>query len=291
MLGKPSYIICRHNADLEEIPIQNEYFLLVVLMSGKLDFCEGGSSFLAEAPCCICFNEKENPKLERAEDADYFCIYFRPEILDADLTFDFLQNCCYKDVAHTHEMFLLSPFWEDCLKGPIEGETFHAVWEASENLYEEMEKERDLHWYYRCRSWFMEILIGLERMAKFPKRLSSVEVTAGYISDKRLRAAVIYIERNYNKKIELKDVGASCGLNHTTLTALFKREMKMTIAEYIMYCRIKAARKLLRSTELSVKEIAADCGFKTEAHFCRVFKEYQNETPGEFRRRKMRKSG
>lgn len=37
--------------------------------------------FQTEAPCCIRFSEKENPKLERAEDADYFSSYFRPETL------------------------------------------------------------------------------------------------------------------------------------------------------------------------------------------------------------------
>lgn len=289
MKKENNYIVCCHNDSLNEIPIKNEYFLLVVLLSGKLFFSMENSSFLAEAPCCVCFDESENLKARETSDAEYFSIYFHPKVLNVNMTFDFLRNCLFDDISLIHEIFLLTPFLEKCLKEPLSGEAFPEIKKLCISLYEEMMLERDAYWNYRCRTWFLEILIALERMADIPKKMSSTEAAAGFLFDKRIRAAVVYIEEHYAEKIELKDVAASCGLNPTTLTESFKRNLDMTVTKYITYCRIKNARKLLRTTELSIKEIAVNCGFRTEAHFCRIFKEWQKETPGGFRRRKIEK--
>ena len=279
-------IWCRKNGDVSEKEMTEDCFMLLVLQSGRLEFCLEESFTDVEGPCCVCFAANEKPKLIRSTEAEYFLIGFLPEMINENMTLELVQEATYEDVAQVHDLFLLSPFLEKKLKGPISGEGFLLLWQACENLKEELEKEGEDYWNYKCRSYFMEILIELERLADITKKMCAEEATVRYLKHKSVKDAVKFIEKGYGKKIEVKDVAASCGLNPTTLTALMKQETGMTVMEYIQHYRIKVSKQLLISTKLTSKEIALQCGFRTAAHFCRVFKERHGKTPEEFRKRK-----
>lgn len=55
------------------------------------------------------------------------------------------------------------------------------------------------------------------------------------------------------------------------------------IMEDVITARIEMAKKLLNETNLTLAEIGTKCGYKTEYHFMRQFKEYTGSTPTEFR--------
>ena len=286
---KENEIRCQRNGSLEKVQIKNESFLLIVLLSGELDFYMGESLILAESPCCICFDESEDPKFGNVEGAEYFCIYFRPEYLNATMTFEFLRSCSFEDVALVHDSFLLFPFQEKSFRVPFGEEQFFEMQQACVNLNEEMKKDRDLNWHYRCRSYFMEILLCLEKMTDITKRLCAEEATVRVITNKKVKAAIKYVATYYPERIGLKDIADSCGLNHTTLTALMKQEMGVTVMEYLRYYRMRTSKQLLVASELTVKEIARSCGFKSEAHYCRIFKKRCGRTPEEYRQKERKK--
>ena len=56
------------------------------------------------------------------------------------------------------------------------------------------------------------------------------------------------------------------------------------MSSYISNLRIQKAMELLRETDDSVKEIAAQTGFASDLSFIRAFKKQQNETPGQYRK-------
>lgn len=280
-------IWCRKNDGLSKKEMMEECFTLLVLQSGRMEFCLEESFTVVEGPCCVCFAANERPKLIKPAGAEYFLIGFWPEIINENMTLEFVQEATYEDIAQVHDLFLLSPFLEKKLKGPVSGEGFSLLWQACENLNEELKKEEDVCWNYKCRSYFMEILIELERLVDITKKICAEEATVRYLSNKSVKDAVKFIEKRYSKKIEVRDVAVSCGLNPTTLTTLMKQETGMTVKEYIQHYRIKAAKQLLISTNLTSKEIALQCGFRTASHFCRVFKERHGRTPEEFRKRKQ----
>lgn len=284
-------IWCRKNGDVSKKEMTEACFMLLVLRSGRLEFCIEESFTGVEGPCCVCFAANEKPKLMGPIGAEYFLIGFQPEMINENMTLELVQEAIYKDVAQVHDLFLLSPFLEKKLKGPISGEGFLLLWQACENLNEELKKEGDSYWHYRCRSYFMEILIELERLADITKKMCAEEATVRYLNHKSVKDAVKFIEKGYSKKIEIKDVAASCGLNPTTLTTLMKRETGMTVMEYIQHYRIKVSKQLLISTKLTSKEIALQCGFRTAAHFCHVFKKRHGRTPEEFRKEKWENDG
>ncbi|MEE1048164.1 MAG: helix-turn-helix transcriptional regulator, partial [Clostridia bacterium] len=59
----------------------------------------------------------------------------------------------------------------------------------------------------------------------------------------------------------------------------FRRDFNKTVTEYIREKRISYADTLLKTTNLSVSEIAFGCGFQSIQTFNRLYKEYYNQTP------------
>lgn len=286
--GKEVYVECRKNGGLEQIDNKDENFLMVVLLDGNLAFRVGEASYEAQAPCFLCFDEKETPEFEKPGKAEYYRIYFHPVFLNINMTFELIRSHNYEDIAQAHNLFLLKPFLENKYVVPI-GEDFLGKMRSScESLERETVKQPDWYWSCRCRSYFMELMMALERQdGLYEKEAAKDEISAA--SYRKLQKAVEYIEGHYNEPITLNDVTEHCGLNHTSLTALFKQEMQTTVMKYLTRYRIKAAKKHLAFTDLPLKEIASRCGFKTAAHFSRVFKEMVGETPAAFRRMALEK--
>lgn len=286
--GKEVYVECRKCGGLEQIDNKDENFFMVVLLDGNLSFRVGELPYEAKAPCFLCFNERETPEFEEPGRAEYYRIYFHPVFLNINMTFKLIRSYNYEDIAQAHNLFLLKPFLENKYVVPM-GEDFREKMRSScESLERETVKQPDWYWSCRCRSYFMEIMMALERQnSLYEKEMTEDRISA--VNHMKLQKAIEYIEGHYNEPITLKDITEHCELNHTSLTALFKQEMQTTVMKYLTEHRIKAAKKHLAFTDLPLKEIASRCGFKTAAHFSRVFKEITNETPAAFRRTALEK--
>ena len=72
---------------------------------------------------------------------------------------------------------------------------------------------------------------------------------------------------------------------HTVFTAWFG----MPPHQFVSACRIEAAKAALRSDRSSMIEIASDCGFSSQAHFCAQFKRATGQTPLQYRKVKLSK--
>jgi len=71
---------------------------------------------------------------------------------------------------------------------------------------------------------------------------------------------------------------------------LFKDSTGLGVREYAKKKRLLAAAELLKTTDLSVKTIAAELGYRSPAHFARRFKEQFHVSPTDFRRQTLRQS-
>lgn len=287
--GKVVYVECRRNGRLEHIDNKDESFLMVVLLAGKMSFQINGTQHFAEAPCFLCFNEKETPDFDSLENAEYYRIYFHPVFLNVNMTFSFIRSDDYEDIVQAHNLFLLKPFLEHRYIVPMDGDFLLRMQTACEGMEKELAEQSDWYWSCRSRSYFMEVILALERMDELYKKETQKEDLVSPMNDRRLRTAMDYMESHYSESLTLEEITKHCGLNHTTLNELFKQEMRMTVMEYLTHYRIKVARKHLAYTELPLKEIADRCGFKTVQHFSRVFKEKVGETPLTFRREAVEK--
>ena len=73
-------------------------------------------------------------------------------------------------------------------------------------------------------------------------------------------------------------------MSESHLSRKFKAHTGIGINEYITYVRITNAEKLLRETELSVTEVADQCGYSDSNYFSTVFKRIKGITPQKCRK-------
>ena len=289
--GKVAKIECVRNDRLQNIDIKDKCFLLIILTAGKLEFKVENEQFYTAAPAFICFDETQNPVLISKRKAQYTCIYFHPEFLNVNISFELLRKKDYGDIASTHDLFLLKPFINKAYVVPIAEAQLEKIMQSAGYMQEELKNQRDWYWSCRGRSYFMEIIIALERMYG----LIGYGVThqksdnTPIIKNAKLRDAVLYIESRFDESITLPDIAKAAGMNHTTLTALMKEELGLTAIEYLMKYRITVAEKQLEFTSVPIKDIANMTGFKTVQHFSRVFKSQTGATPAEFRKSAVQK--
>ena len=289
--GKVAKIECVKNDRLQNIDIKDKCFLLIILTAGKLEFKVENERLYAATPAFICFDETADPVLISKQKAQYTCIYFHPEFLNVNMSFEMLCKKDYGDIASTHDLFLLKPFTDKAYVVPIAETQLEKIVQAADCLQTELENQRDWYWSCRGRSYFMEIIIALERMYG----LIGYGVThqksdnTPIVKNAKLRDAVLYIESRFDESITLPDIAKAAGMNHTTLTALMKEELGLTAIEYLMKYRITVAEKQLEFTSVPIKDIANMTGFKTVQHFSRVFKSHTGTTPAEFRKSAVQK--
>lgn len=280
---------CGKNNALDNIDIKNKYFLLVVLLTGKVEVSAKKTTIFAEGPCVLCFDESENPGFEAVVEAEYFCIQFHPRILDNSLLFEALRESVCVEIAQSHNVLLLYPFTDkNCY---VQGDKAYMEQfrETCEALYQEACEIREESQMYHCRSYLMEILITLERMVALQNRMGSNEASFRFIKDQKVKIAIRYIMENFEKDIGLQDIVECCGINATSLNKAMKQRVGRTAKEYLSNYRIRIARDLLASTDKPIKEIALQCGFKTVQHFSRVFRRRVKCSPAEFRQRQLEK--
>ena len=64
---------------------------------------------------------------------------------------------------------------------------------------------------------------------------------------------------------------------------LFKREVGVSVWNYLTQLRMERAKKLLEETDLRSYEIAFQVGYDNPSYFSRIFKKYEQMTPNEYR--------
>ena len=206
--GKIAKIECVRNDRLRNIDIKDKCFLLIILTAGKLEFKVENEQFYTAAPAFICFDETQNPVLISKRKAQYTCIYFHPEFLNVNISFELLRKKDYGDIASTHDLFLLKPFINKAYVVPIAEAQLEKIMQSAGYMQEELKNQRDWYWSCRGRSYFMEIIIALERMYG----LIGYGVThqksdnTPIIKNAKLRDAVLYIESRFDESITLPDI-------------------------------------------------------------------------------------
>ena len=93
-----------------------------------------------------------------------------------------------------------------------------------------------------------------------------------------------YVKNNLSRKITLSDLSWKLHCSTVTLTEHFKNEFGITIMEYVMKKRMEKARRLLLNSELSIREVAEECGFSDNEYFSRCFKDVHGVSPNVWRK-------
>lgn len=93
-----------------------------------------------------------------------------------------------------------------------------------------------------------------------------------------------YLDINYAEKIKLRDVAKSFGIHPNYLTRIFHEKYGISPKQYLISLKLKKARRLLTTTELSVSVISSSLGFDDQLAFSKIFKKEFAVSPSEYRK-------
>ncbi len=96
-----------------------------------------------------------------------------------------------------------------------------------------------------------------------------------------------YVQENVQSQVTRESVAKHFALAPSHVSRLFRRQGMMRFNDYVNLARVTRAKFMLRSYNLTVKEIAAQCGYRDTAYFCRIFKTVCKVTPSQFRTREV----
>lgn len=98
-----------------------------------------------------------------------------------------------------------------------------------------------------------------------------------------------FVEKNYMNSCSLYDLSRHTGYDYAYLSRYFKKNVGISYNDYVNQYRISEACYLLQNREMTILDIASECGFNNVRSFNRHFREQLNTTPAEYRKQ-IRKS-
>lgn len=99
-----------------------------------------------------------------------------------------------------------------------------------------------------------------------------------------VRQILVTIDASLDSDLSLKRFANELFLNTSYLSSLFKKETGLTLTDYVNQHRIDYAKRLLKSTTLSVQTVAATVGISDIHYFTRLFRRIVGCSPREFRK-------
>lgn len=92
-----------------------------------------------------------------------------------------------------------------------------------------------------------------------------------------------YVRENYRARITNYEIARHFGYHPNHLNRVVKQYTGMPLREYIISCRVAAARELLASTDEPITVISENLGFSTPSYFAEIFSRSEGMTPREYR--------
>jgi two-component system response regulator YesN len=94
-----------------------------------------------------------------------------------------------------------------------------------------------------------------------------------------------FIDQHYMYPISLDDVSEAFYLSKEHVSRLFRKTYNESVTQYILKKKMESAADLIRTSQLSYREIAYQLGFEDISYFYKQFKKIFSCTPGEYKER------
>lgn len=150
-------------------------------------------------------------------------------------------------------------------------ERYYEMEQVLEELYNLTENRTE---YFRCKQ--------IELIYRFLSILLEN-------SDKRQRYDIAHsarkiIDYNFDAEITIGQISDALYVDPAYLARRFVQKYGISPKEYLLEKRISQAKRLLKETTLSVKEIAVSVGYVDQLYFSRIFKRKEAVSPLEYRK-------
>ncbi|WP_428229614.1 helix-turn-helix domain-containing protein [Flavobacterium sp.] len=102
--------------------------------------------------------------------------------------------------------------------------------------------------------------------------------------EKMIKKFHVLIDEYFKEESSVNFYADKLNITPNYLNILSQKYLKMPASDVIKQRTILEAKRLLTSTDLSIKEIAYQLGFSDNTYFSKVFKKYAGKNPGNFKK-------
>ena len=103
------------------------------------------------------------------------------------------------------------------------------------------------------------------------------------VSNSIIQEVITYINSHYTEQIRIDDIARRFGVSGSYLSHEFTRYTSRSMYDYVLYRRVMLAREMI-SGDLSLNQIAYQCGFNDYSNFLRMFTRIVGTSPARYRR-------
>ncbi len=107
---------------------------------------------------------------------------------------------------------------------------------------------------------------------------------SGGVGNPTVDRAIAYIQSHLTDKLSVEEIAASAGYSASYFSHMFAEETGMSPYQFVVKSRIEQAQLMLKTTRLTVQEVAFQCGFNSAANFCYTFRKMLGLSPHEYRK-------
>lgn len=142
--------------------------------------------------------------------------------------------------------------------------------------------DRSLPGTFRCMSHVNRMFQQLLELAPY-QILDQAELVGQTKRKERTRRILLYLEDHFHEPIRLADLAAMEEITETHLSHFFREQLHITFQDYLSRLRVEAAMNMLRTTDLSLTDIAYECGFSDPKYLNQGFKKILGVSPAKWR--------
>lgn len=126
------------------------------------------------------------------------------------------------------------------------------------------------------------VLLLVEDVRK--RVISPEQFDAMHQNDALANDIISYIEQNYYRcDFSIQEIAEHFEMLPSNIGNYFKEQTGKGLLEYLIDIRMRKAKKLLHSTDMTVKQISVSVGYYNDSSFIRRFKQHEGVTPNEYR--------
>lgn len=277
--GSPLFPIACYDDDLtyNDVPWHwHDEFEAGVVLQGQLQLDTSGANYLL-SPGMGFFVNSGILHGARNNQADADCrihsVVFHPRLVGGSLDSIFwhhylsplLDSAAGKSLALTPEV-------------PWQAQGIQAIQQAWQRCVEE-----GLGYEFQVREALSQLILLLVQHLEDPQQQPPSEKSLR--DNQRMKAMLQYIQLHFAEPITVQQLAASALISPSECLRCFHSTIGTTPIQYVKELRIQKAAQLLRSTRLSVSQVAEQCGFQEKSYFARTFRACKGCLPSQYRQR------
>lgn len=154
------------------------------------------------------------------------------------------------------------------------------------HILEKIIKERNQNFYYAddlIICYLKEFIIKLIRSEKLENTIHQLDTPVKTrVENSIVKKCMDYIEKNIHRKITVPDIARSIPVSPSYLSAIFKKQMGVTLMDYVNHYKLERSKELIRTSDLNFTQISELLGYTSVHYFSNQFRLMYGITPTEY---------